>query len=114
MTWDDWSDKDIGFALTTFIEDVNGWSLSKDESEFYQCGTDGMSYYSVKIIDINNHADMWPIILENDISLINDGEGSIGAAHENCQQIWNKKDKAMRSAAIVFLMMKGVKPDERI
>jgi hypothetical protein len=63
MTFDDWSDKKIGFAVTALINDVDGLELSKDESEFYQCGTDGMSYYSVKVVDINNPADMWPIIL---------------------------------------------------
>lgn len=68
----------------------------------------------------NNPADMWPIILENDISLIND-KGFYYATN-NCYETFEPhglgvadgyfyskaedKSKLLRAAAIVFLMMK--------
>ena len=60
----------------------------------------------------NNPVDMWPIIVENDISLINDGVGNIGAAHDDYQQVWLPKDKALRAAAIIFLMMQERETNE--
>lgn len=70
--------------------------------------------------DINNPADMWPIILESGISLIND-KGFCYATN-NCYETFEPhglgvtdgyfyskagdKSKLLRAAAIVFLMMK--------
>lgn len=117
MNYEKMSDKEIGFAVTAEIYDVNGWSLTKDESEFYQCGPDGMSYYSVKVIDIDNPADMWPIIDELKISLHWDWEAmgecsAIGSVFLNrslglrqINYLYTSKNP-LRAAAIVFLMMK--------
>lgn len=87
--------------------------------------------YDLVYFSINNPADMWPIILENGISLIKFKSGyqavsegwnyidvsnhcdindcCIGADQFDCGH-----ENAFRAAAIVFLMMKGVKQDERI
>jgi Protein of unknown function (DUF2591) len=74
-----------------------------------------------KVIDYcNNPADMWPIILENGIILINDK--GFYYATSNCYETFEPhglgvtegyfyskaedKSKLLRAAAIVFLMMK--------
>lgn len=113
MTWDDWSDKEIGLAVAAVIKDVKGWVIAKGGSELYNLSPDGMSYCSVKVVDINNPADMWPIIVENKISIEYLQDGKWGATIGNYCHI-DKFNNPLRAAAIVFLMMKGVKPDERI
>jgi hypothetical protein len=114
MTWDDWSDKEIGFALTTLINDVNGWSLSEDGSVFYHCGIDGSGYFSVEVIDINNPADMWPVIQEKRISIYPSEGPDFMPWQAGCKSIMVTDKRPLRAAAIVLLMMKGVKPDDRI
>lgn len=114
-TWDDLSDleisKNIGFIVG---------SLPKGKTE---------SFYEKKCPDYcNNPADMWPIIVENGISLVKLKNG-----YQAVSSNWNYMDitsydyindyniggdevhqygdkNPLRAAAIVFLMMNGVKP----
>jgi hypothetical protein len=106
--YDMMSDEELSSEVMVAIygKIVKHFSQSHCGKYLYDCGISGDQFYTIDIIDINNPADMWPIIVENDISLINDMSGNIGAAHDDYQQVWLPKDKALRAAAIVFLTIK--------
>ena len=118
-TWDDWSDEDLSHAIliATHGEVINHFCLSDDETYVYDCGVIGDSFYRVDLIDINNPADMWPIILENNIVItpcmgLNIGDATCYSEHQNpVISEFNDNSKALRAAAIVFLMMNGVNPE---
>ena len=119
-TWDDWSDFDISLAVAKFVAidglvESNGKSVHIPEYHKRIC-------LGWKTFWVSNPADMWPIILQNDISLINDK--GFYYATSNCYETFEPhglgvadgyfyskaKDKSelLRAAAIVFLMMNGV------
>lgn len=126
-TWDDWTDEDLANQILVVIhgEVINFFTLSDCKTYVYDCGVIGESFYRVDLIDINNPADMWPIILGNGISLINDK--GFYYATSNCYETFEphglgvadgyfyskaeNKSKLLRAAAIVFLMMNGVNPE---
>lgn len=64
--------------------------------------------------DINNPADMWPIIVENsiEISPLYSGEWCVSCISEYTYEeypiysLWYSDKNPLRAAAIVFLMMK--------
>ena len=120
MTWDDWSDLEVNKAvyealgLTPDDLDILVESMSNQLVEampFMPKAYEGVCIYYGKDY-CNNPADMWPVIIENNISLINDGAGNIGAAHDDFKQVWLPKYRALRAAAIVFLEINGVKPND--
>lgn len=120
-TWDDWSDEDLSHAILIAIhgEVINHFCLSDCETYVYDCGALGESFYRVDLIDINKPADMWPIMLENGIGIVAENGKLIGATTSS-QQYYEPygdiiysydHENPTRAAAIVFLMMKGVKPE---
>lgn len=131
MTWDDWSDKQINSAIVKLkgyrvCEESNvseeAWNHptkccygtfppenTKKYGNSYIGWLDSKDY-------CNSWADMGPIIVEYRIDIYFDDFGYAEACKSwNYGQGLEFKDKnPLRAAAIVFLMMKGVKPDERI
>jgi len=104
--YDEMSDMDINKAVAIALRDKSCVHMMGEHVMMWS-GNPKSDNCGYRIFNpCRNPADMWPIILANDISLINDGVGSIGAAHDDYQQVWLPKDKALRAAAIVFLMMK--------
>lgn len=114
-TWDDWSDFDISLAVAKFVAidglvESNGKSVHIPEYHKRIC-------LGWKTFWVSNPADMWPIILENNIVITPCMGFSIGDAtgyseHENpIISEFNDNSKALRAAAIVFLMMNGVNPE---
>ena len=53
----------------------------------------------------NNPADMWPLIVENNIWIQPDMVGD-GYWHSHCEDFWAKDKNPLRSAAIIYLMIK--------
>lgn len=51
----------------------------------------------------NNPSDMWPLIVENEISLVVYQSGVWECNHHN--QFFSRNDNPLRAAAIVFLML---------
>ena len=131
-TWDDWSDKQISSAIVK----LKGYRIC-DESNVSEeawnhptkcCyGTfppENTKKYGNSYIGwldtkdyCNNPADMWPIILENNIVVTpcmgaNIGDATGYSEHENpVISEFNDNSKALRAAAIVFLIMNGVNPE---
>lgn len=90
--------------------------------EYYQHGTcDGVEVYSeCGFVDrydyCNNPSDAWPIMLANGIATITENGKIIGATNNSQEYYENfgsivygvhNKDKPLRAAMIVYLMMKG-------
>ncbi len=85
-----------------------------DVSVFVSESTDRFDFMSIRNSAFNpchdpSHA--WPIIIENCISLIFDGN-SVGAVIGEMEQIWLSKDEALRAAMICFLKMKDAEVSE--
>ena len=113
-TWDDWSDEDLSHAILIAIhgEVINHFCLSDDKTYVYDCGVIGDSFYRVDLIDINNPADMWPIIIENAITINRDTcQVHVSSYFSENINVSVQPRKALRAAAIVFLMMNGVNPE---
>lgn len=114
MTWDDWSD----LQVTVKICEVYGINFEIIQGVVI-CSVkhqgDNVISISGSVDYCNNPADTWPIIVDNNMWIQPDMVGD-GFWHcYDCEEIATAKDKnPLRAAAIVFLMMKGVKPDERI
>lgn len=115
-TWDDWSDFDLSFKVASLIKLrlCNGQHY-KPKVSFWN--DDGYC----TMFNINNPADIWPIISENGICLISPTKGrksSLWSASWNEDGgKWSSGDiifgdkNPLRAAAIVFLMMNGVNPE---
>lgn len=113
-TWDDWSDFEINKAVVCALglKILSIWTVNPNVFI-----TLGSSEASKKVDYCNNPADMWPIILENNIVLTpcmgaNIGDATGYSEHQNpVISEFNDNSKALRAAAIVFLMMNGVNPE---
>ena len=117
MNYESMSDEELSSELMTAIhgEQINHWCLSDCETYVYDCGPTGEQFHKVDIIDINNPAHMWPIIVENKIDLVFEGgfrfewEAS-HTKHVNEYDVDvmgnNYHANPLRAAAIAFLMMK--------
>lgn len=53
----------------------------------------------------NNQADMWPLIVENNIWIQPDMVGD-GYWHSHVEDFWAKDKNPLRAAAIIYLMIK--------
>lgn len=112
MIWDDWSDEDINRAMTCIVYNCHGWELTKNGTAYYHCGIDSSGYYIQEIIDFcNSPEEMWPIILENRINLNAYDDPDQGWSATTDTSFFVDSDNPLRAAAIVFLMMNGVKPE---
>ena len=117
-TWDDWSDFDLSFkvAKLSMPSNDNIQELLGNVCTGAVSGHNADSYQFV-YFDINKPADMWPIILENNIVVTPCVGANIGNAtgyseHQNpVISEFSDNSKALRAAAIVFLMMNGVNPE---
>ena len=119
-TWDDWSDFDLSFNVAKLSMPSND-----NIQEFFGkvctgavSGHNADSYQFV-YFDINNPADMWPIMLENGIGMVAENGKLIGATTSSQQYYEPYGDmiysydhvNPLLAAAIVFLMMNGVNPE---
>lgn len=110
-TWDDWGDEDINRAMTCIIYNCHGWGLTQNGNGYYHCGVDGSGYYLQEVIDFcNSPEEMWPIIIENRINLNAYNDPEQGWSSTTDTSFFVDSDNPLRAAAIVFLMMNGVKP----
>lgn len=107
-TWDDWSDFDINLAVAKVL----GFVVSKEShghSDVEARGDDG--YHAWFTIDYcNNWADMGPIIDEKRINLNAYDAPEQGWTATSDTSFFVDSDNPLRAAAIVYLMMNGVKP----
>lgn len=124
-SWDDWSDEDLSYSILITIhgEVINHFCLSDCKTYVYDCGVIGESFYCVDLIDINKPADMWPIIVTNGIGVEKETipfcddfnemiESDCWEASHCIRNISYSHINPLRAAAIVFLMMNGVTPNE--
>lgn len=111
--WQNKSDFEINTAVTSFVHGCEKWEFN--DTEFYHCGIDGSGYYSQSILDYcNNPSDAWPIIVENQISLLNSDNDLWSAqkwvSNKRISHEFVRGRNALRAAMIVYLEMNGVKP----
>lgn len=115
-TWDDWSDFEINCSVAIALGCDVVIEFTPSSSSVY-CGYEGLKSTQDERDYCNNPAYMWPIILENNIVATPCMGASIGDAtgyseHQNpVISEFNDNSKALRAAAIVFLMMNGVNPE---
>ena len=126
-TWDDWSD----LILSAMVSRACGhkYEIFNDKIAIGFSG-DERSGYRVTYFDINDPGDMWPIILDSGISVINlknttqwaacsdvefekigmspDGNDSGISAFFAKHEYYHVNP--LRAAAIVFLMINGIDP----
>lgn len=126
-TWDDWSDSDLSEAIAPYA--VGGRRFNRRyKGTAVECF--GSAGTCIGTFDINNWADMGPLCFSYGISVINlkgttqwfactdvefdniclrpDGEDN-GVSCFNAEHVYYQV-KPTRAAAIVFLMMNGVRP----
>lgn len=117
-TWDDWSDFEINKSLFHFTRDFGKCEDIMQKNNPNRSAVmwgDGANWFEFN--GCNNPLDMWPIILENNIVItpcmgLNIGDATCYSEHKNpVISEFNDNSKALRAAAIVFLMMNGVNPE---
>jgi len=117
-TWDDLSDFEINKTLFPFTKDFGECKdimQKKNPNRSAVMWGDGANWFEFN--GCNNPLDMWPIILENNIVITpcmgaNIGDATGYSEHQNpVISEFNDNSKALRAAAIVFLMMNGVNPE---
>lgn len=113
-SWDDWSDEDLANQILVVMhgEVINLFTLSDCKTYVYDCGVIGESFYRVDLIDINKPADMWPIIVNSRITIAPYQDESQGWFATTDTSFFVDNENPLRAAAIVFLMMNGVTPNE--
>lgn len=119
MNYSELSDDAINMEVTERFFGCEKWDYNEKDRCFFHCGIDGSGYYSQPIIDFCGRPEnAWPIIIDNEISIIRDV--STNDAWEAIPKGWvtmngfessidNKLchiDKnPLRAAMITFLMM---------
>ncbi len=109
MNYEEKSDFEINKAVAlTYLQHKYPLAKSIEYDNSQRCfWVESTGFSSYLIPDYcNNPNDAWPIILENNISLINDDQGNVGAVIKENKQIWLPKSQALRATMITFLMMK--------
>lgn len=128
-TWDDWSDQQLTKAVAMTVQGVTfDRELRPDFA--VDCFAEHEGGVAVRVINpgdeefsnvdyCNSWSDMGPLALNNNIVITpcmgsNNGDATGYFEHKNPITIdFCVNYKALRAAAIVFLMMNGVKPDEQ-
>jgi len=125
MTWNDWSDYKVNKLIAEYIypDKIKLVKATKINVVDVWLPNGGIGFYKHEYVDYcNNPSDMWPIMMNYAIGTISESGKLIGATTSSQQYYEPYGDivysydhhKPLRAAAIVFLMIKGVKPDERI
>lgn len=121
IDYESMSDLQLGNAVTVAIhgEEIKGWEVSSCGKYLYHCGIVGDQFNEVEIIDINNPAHVWPIIVENEISIQKDTSHCCEECNEYfTTNMWESDhpiidgvscfdSNPLRAAMIVFLKMNG-------
>lgn len=129
MSWGSVSDFEINKTIKTLekekrIAECKAWAIAngntEDEAEFFCNPPDNV--YSIQIPDYcNSWADMGPIIAENRLHLNPNPEGwmAMGYTETTLEDgticLGNEISfdaRPLRAAAIVYLMMNGVNPED--
>lgn len=98
-------------VLATFEPDIEHMCLSHDKKSFYHCGFDGNGFYETTIPDYcNNPADAMPIIIENGISSLFNGDEWICSALDG--EFLSINENLYRAGCEVFLMMKDAENEK--
>lgn len=121
MNYEEMSDFELSCEVMYAIhgEHIKNWCLSDCETYIYDCGSIGEDFHKIDVFDINNPADMWPIILENKITtewcFDDDWRATVDnqfqAGAFNRFQSFSKNP--LRAAAIVFLKMKDAEKSNK-
>ncbi len=114
MNYETASDFDLSMAVAKLANPSNKDIQDWDGEVAIASGGDGRGGYWVTYFDINNPADMWPIITSNNLSVISAGEGkgyyaSNGYLHHSGSifddTVEHHDKNPLRAAAIVYLKM---------
>ena len=112
--WQEKRDIEINAAVTAIVKNCGEWEFNG--RNFSHCGIDGGGYFVQDIIRYcENPSEAWQIIVENKISIMNDGEdweASIDfdgdlekhGTDETLSKYYEDKNP-LRAAMIVFLMI---------
>ena len=91
-------------------------NLAVDKKEVYLAAMDGGEFLPNAYFNpCNNPADAWPIIDENNITIINDNPSlrfavsEVAAYFNGSNNIWSAHENGLRAAMIVFLKMQESK-----
>lgn len=122
MNYEEMSDKELGVKVTIAIIKLKQTGIKSIEHNVNQgcIWIETIGFHSYPIIDINNPADAWPIIVENEISLhwnwvekdkctaigVKCETASLGKRYSNVECTL---DNPLRAAMIVFLKMQACK-----
>ena len=111
--WQEKRDIEINAEVTAIVKNCGAWEFNG--RNFYHCGIDGSGYFAQDIIRYcESPSDAWKIIVENKISIMNDGdtwEASVDfdgdlEKHGTGETLSMYYDKnPLRAAMIVFLMI---------
>ena len=113
--YDEMTDSEIDTLVMASIhgDAVKYWCLSDDETFIYDCGTTGDQFYRIDIIKpCSNPSHAWPIIVDNNISIVklNNTEWmatwSEYGRHMAINDIDAVDKNPLRAAMICYLKMK--------
>ena len=119
--WNDYSDSEINQMVTIEVFGLQGWDFSECKEYFFCCDISGQETYTQEVLPYcDNWSAIGPMIDYHKISLLSDEDNweaeitymaNVGAyqTSEECSHFYTDKNPK-RSAAIVYLISKGVKP----
>jgi len=99
------------FEINTLVAEKLGVDAKIEDGRLFTSKKhDGENFISVTTFTdyCNNPADMWPLIVENNIWIQPDMVGD-GYWHSHGEDFWAKDKSPLRAAAIVYLMIKDEK-----
>lgn len=114
MDYSKMSDFEINLAVAHIAIGSGGYDWSSDKKEVYLAAMDGGEFLPNAYFNpCNNPADAWPIIVENNITIINDKNCFPRATNDSFLFINDQFDDCihwcdrnpLKAAMIVFLMM---------
>lgn len=108
-SWDDWSDFEINKSIASIV--IGGSNFTEGVEGCVMCYS--LSGWCIANPNYcNNPADMWPIIVDNSITINYDTcQAHVSSYFNEAIKISVSRNMVLRAAAIVFLMMNGVNPE---
>lgn len=95
------SDQEIANELCGLL----GYEILKDGKGYgYEVVKDQSMPSREYFNPINSGDDTLPLIIEHDVSVINDDAGNVGAVIGNGEQVWLPKEKYLRAAVTAILI----------
>lgn len=114
------SDFEINLAVAHIAIGSGGYDWSSDKKEVYLAAMDGGEFLpNAYFKPCNNPADAWPIIVANNIDIIQDNGQGCALATNSAIQMFHGDDvhisqdeNPLRAAMIVFLMMQDARNEK--